>query len=244
MSSGGARRRVQKGTAANRIAAKYRLDPANATDSRLSLSKVPGQKAARRVPPFRHGRPRHAARAGAVSARGSATRKSRQGFPRRLSPLRCVCVKVFGVERSRSQPCLSCHGRTASARHRCVASMSGPTIPDARDAVTGDEADQASVAVPSKYNQKRAAMFHLLPFSPKSSGAPLEGCHTPRASVSEGQPITDILLIMIVVAGQDCGSICHDAQNSLATLKLEITLPPAAPIGQLLMSTTQTLSTS
>jgi hypothetical protein len=39
--------------------------------------------------------------------------------------------------------------------------MSGPTIPDARDAVTSDEADQASAAVPSKYNQKRAAMISL-----------------------------------------------------------------------------------
>ena len=35
---------------------------------------------------------------GSFFVRG-ATRKSRQGFPRRLVPLRCVCVEVRRVER-------------------------------------------------------------------------------------------------------------------------------------------------
>jgi hypothetical protein len=62
------------------------------------------------------------------------------------SPLRYVCVDGFCIERDleRSLHCLAM-GRTACTRLRCVASMSGPTIPDARNALTSDNADQAAL---------------------------------------------------------------------------------------------------
>jgi hypothetical protein len=59
----------------------------------------------------------------------------RRGLPRRAV-----------LERS---PSLLATGRTAHILRggRCVACMSGPAIPDARESVAGDDADQASVTV-------------------------------------------------------------------------------------------------
>jgi hypothetical protein len=59
----------------------------------------------------------------------------RRGLPRRAS-----------LERS---PSLLAAGRTAYILRggRCVACVSGLAIPDARDAVTDDDADQASATV-------------------------------------------------------------------------------------------------
>jgi hypothetical protein len=68
----------------------------------------------------------------------SPLRKSRQGFPRRL----CRCV-AFAYRSSASS--VFEHSRAASPLDaRSVASVSGPTIPDASDAVTSTDADQAS----------------------------------------------------------------------------------------------------
>jgi hypothetical protein len=59
----------------------------------------------------------------------TAVRKSRQSFPRRLLPLHCVCLDVF-CDIGRSRAALPLDARPQRQR-RCVASMSGPTIPDA-----------------------------------------------------------------------------------------------------------------
>jgi hypothetical protein len=59
--------------------------------------------------------------------------------------LRWACSDVSCVERSNAAAPASPLGRTACKRLRCVASMSGPTIPDARDALTSEDADQAAV---------------------------------------------------------------------------------------------------
>jgi hypothetical protein len=61
------------------------------------------------------------------------TRKSRQGFPRRLLPLRWACLDGFLRPGISDADCAALPlGRTACMRLRCVASMSGPTIPDAQ----------------------------------------------------------------------------------------------------------------
>jgi hypothetical protein len=56
---------------------------------------------------------------------------------------------ILGSTLSRAQPFLHCHGthglNEALLRYQCV----GPTIPDSPNAVTSDDADQASVAVVS-----------------------------------------------------------------------------------------------
>jgi hypothetical protein len=71
------------------------------------------------------------------------------------TPTAFRCVEVNCVERSRA--CLAM-GRRASMRRECVASVSGPTTPDSADAVTSDDADQASVAVlPRHVDRKLAA---------------------------------------------------------------------------------------
>ena len=69
-----------------------------------------------------------------------------------VCPSRCGCVEVCFVERRRASCSFLAMVRTAFdealVRCRCV----GPTIPDSVDAVTGDGADQASVAVVSTSN--------------------------------------------------------------------------------------------
>jgi len=84
-------------------------------------------------------------------------RKSRWGLTQRLFVAFC-CVEVNCVERSRA--CLAM-GRTASMRRECVASVSGPTTPDSSDAVTRDDADQASVAVLSRHIDRKLACERL-----------------------------------------------------------------------------------
>ena len=74
------------------------------------------------------------------------------------NPTAFRCVEVNCVERSRA--CLAM-GRTASMRRECVASVSGPTTPDSSDAVTSDDADQASVAVLSRHIDRKLACERL-----------------------------------------------------------------------------------
>jgi hypothetical protein len=92
--------------------------------------------------------PRCAGRTGVVFVCTSAVHKSRQGFPRRPMSLRLRrgLPRRAVLERS---PSLLATGRTAHILRggRCVACMSGPAIPDARESVAGDDADQASVTV-------------------------------------------------------------------------------------------------
>jgi len=71
-------------------------------------------------------------RASRIGLRRAHTRKSRQGFPRRPVPLRCVCLEVCRAERcSKRSPGLLATGRTAFIKWgcRCVAGVSGPTFP-------------------------------------------------------------------------------------------------------------------
>ena len=46
-------------------------------------------------------------------------------------------------------------------RRECVASVSGPTTPDSSDAVTSDDADQASVAALSRHVARKLACERL-----------------------------------------------------------------------------------
>jgi len=84
-------------------------------------------------------------------------RKSRWALTQRPFVAFC-CVEVNCVERSRA--CLAM-GRTASMRRECVASVSGPTTPDSSDAVTRDDADQASDAVLSRHVDRKLACERL-----------------------------------------------------------------------------------
>jgi hypothetical protein len=61
----------------------------------------------------------------------SCTRKSRQGFPRRLVPLRCVCVEVCCAERCSNVAVPACHwthsGLDGALLERCQ--FVGPNEP-------------------------------------------------------------------------------------------------------------------
>ena len=68
----------------------------------------------------------------AALATATHRRKSRQGFPRRPVPLRCVCLEVCRAERCSNVARPASH-RTQSLHlneaFRCVAGVSGPTYP-------------------------------------------------------------------------------------------------------------------
>jgi hypothetical protein len=57
-------------------------------------------------------------------------RKSRQGFPRRLVPLRCVCVEVCCVERRSNGAVPACHWTNGLQEALVRCQLVGPTIPD------------------------------------------------------------------------------------------------------------------
>ena len=78
-----------------------------------------------------------------------ATRESRQGFPRRLAValrLRGGLLRRAVLEHSLAYLAM---GRTPFMRCPVRCQCVGPTVPDNWDAVTSDDADQASDAVPS-----------------------------------------------------------------------------------------------
>jgi hypothetical protein len=126
------------------------VQPRNATSSTGAMKRGSGHRSMTLVEAVRNTQPqpRCAGRTGVVFVCTSAVHKSRQGFPRRPMSLRLRrgLPRRAVLERS---PSLLATGRTAYifTRRSMRCPMSGPAIPDARDAVTGNDAHQVSVAV-------------------------------------------------------------------------------------------------